>query len=79
MQSIEAQGFAKKEKSTMVLIGNHRTFLAEMKGFEPLHGVTRLPHFECGPFNHLGTSPLLKYYAIEFPGFQEGTFPLHSP
>ena len=46
MQSIEAQGFAKKEKSTMVLIGNHRTFLAEMKGFEPLHGVTRLPHFE---------------------------------
>ena len=35
MQSIEAQGFAKKEKSTMVLIGNHRTFLAEMKGFEP--------------------------------------------
>ena len=73
MQSIEAQGFAKKEKSTMVLIGNHRTFLAEMKGFEPLHGVTRLPHFECGPFNHLGTSPLPKYYATDPSHLQEET------
>ena len=31
--------------------------LAEMEGFEPSRGVTRLPHFECGPFNRLGTSP----------------------
>lgn len=29
----------------------------EMKGFEPLRRLPDLPHFECGPFNHLGTSP----------------------
>ena len=32
--------------------------LAEMKRFELLRPVTPdLPHFECGPFSHLGTSP----------------------
>lgn len=29
----------------------------EMEGFEPSRVVKRLPHFECGPFSHLGTSP----------------------
>ena len=48
--------------------------MAEMERFELSHGVTRLPHFECGPFNHLGTSPLPKHYATEFPGLQEETF-----
>ena len=47
--------------------------VAEMKGFEPLHGVTRLPHFECGPFNHLGTSPLPKHYATDPLRLQEGS------
>ena len=23
----------------------------------PRAGITDLPHFECGPFDHLGTSP----------------------
>ena len=33
-------------------------FLAEMKRFELLRRFEAdLPHFECGPFNHLGTSP----------------------
>ena len=31
--------------------------MAEMERFELSRAVTRLPHFECGPFNHLGTSP----------------------
>ena len=30
---------------------------AEMEGFEPSHRLPDLPHFECGPFSHLGTSP----------------------
>ena len=28
-----------------------------MERFELSRAVTHLPHFECGPFNHLGTSP----------------------
>ena len=32
---------------------------AEMEGFEPSHRLPDLPHFECGPFSHLGTSPCL--------------------
>nr|DAU12982.1 MAG TPA: hypothetical protein [Caudoviricetes sp.] len=28
-----------------------------MMGFEPMRRLPDLPHFECGPFNHLGTSP----------------------
>ena len=32
--------------------------LAEMERFElSRRGSPDLPHFECGPFNHLGTSP----------------------
>ena len=35
-----------------------RCFLVpEMEGFEPSRRLPDLPHFECGPFNHLGTSP----------------------
>ena len=37
-------------------------FIAEMKGFEPLRRLPDLPHFECGPFNHLGTSPKYQRY-----------------
>ena len=34
--------------------------MAEMKRFELLRrGTPDLPHFECGPFNHLGTSPYI--------------------
>ena len=34
--------------------------VAEMKRFELLRrGTPDLPHFECGPFNHLGTSPYI--------------------
>ena len=29
----------------------------EMEGFEPSRRLPDLPHFECGPFSHLGTSP----------------------
>ena len=28
-----------------------------MEGFEPSRRLPDLPHFECGPFSHLGTSP----------------------
>ena len=31
--------------------------MAEMERFELSRAVRPLPHFECGPFNHLGTSP----------------------
>ena len=31
--------------------------MAEMEGFEPPHALRRLPDFESGPFNRLGTSP----------------------
>ena len=30
---------------------------AEMEGFEPSHRLPGLPHFECGLFSHLSTSP----------------------
>ncbi len=32
-------------------------FLAEMERFELSRQLPDLPHFECGPFSHLGTSP----------------------
>ena len=35
--------------------------VAEMEGFEPPRRFHGLPHFECGPFSHLGTSPDRKY------------------
>ena len=55
------------------------SFMAEMERFELSHGVTRLPHFECGPFNHLGTSPGPHYYATLSPRLQEQTKePLHK-
>ena len=38
-----------------------------MVGFEPTRRVPDLPHFECGPFNLLGTSPI---YVI-FPELRE--------
>ena len=39
-----------------------RLSLAEMKRFELLRrGTPDLPHFECGPFNHLGTSPRFNF------------------
>ena len=28
-----------------------------MMGFEPMRQLPDLPHFECGLFNHLSTSP----------------------
>ena len=34
---------------------------AEKEGFEPSRRLPDLPHFECGPFNRLGTSPNLCY------------------
>ena len=41
---------------------------AEMEGFEPSHRLPGLPHFECGPFSHLGTSPDANlYYYIRYP------------
>ena len=38
-------------------IHRRRLDVAEMEGFEPPHTLRRLPDFESGPFNHLGTSP----------------------
>lgn len=32
-------------------------FLTEMERFELSRRLPDLPHFECGPFSHLGTSP----------------------
>ena len=32
-------------------------FSAEMERFELSRRLPDLPHFECGPFSHLGTSP----------------------
>ena len=31
--------------------------MAEMERFELSRRLPDLPHFECGPFSHLGTSP----------------------
>ena len=40
--------------------------LAEKEGFEPPRRLPDLPHFECGPFSHLGTSPRLCLLASFF-------------
>ena len=46
----------KKEEASNVF--TLLTSLAEMKRFELLRRFEAdLQHFECGPFNHLGTSP----------------------
>ena len=36
-----------------------------MEGFEPSRRLPDLPHFECGPFSHLGTSPKVSDYYIK--------------
>ena len=47
-----------KKHNMRVQLYNVVLFLAEMKRFELLRRFEAdLPHFECGPFNHLGTSP----------------------
>ena len=51
------------------------SFMAEMERFELSHGVTRLPHFECGPFNHLGTSPYIISFLLKILAYYP-TFPL---
>ena len=38
--------------------------VAEMERFELSQALTPLPHFECGPFNHLGTSPHLSQHQL---------------
>ena len=38
-----------------------------MEGFEPSHRLPGLPHFECGPFSHLGTSPDDRKYSAAKP------------
>ena len=52
------------------------TFLAEEKGFEPLHPVTGLRDFESRLFDHLSTPPYLQraYYISENPENQ-GVYP----
>ena len=37
---------------------------AEMEGFEPSHRLPGLPHFECGLFSHLSTSPYKMNHAL---------------
>ena len=39
-------------------------FMAEMKRFELLRRFPDLPHFECGPFSLLGTSPFINHFKI---------------
>ena len=52
------KNFVKKPKPNKKV--RFRFHLAEMKRFELLRpGSPDLPHFECGPFNHLGTSPYI--------------------
>ena len=45
--------FSQKQESSMMW--------TEKEGFEPSRRLPDLPHFECGPFNRLGTSPNLCY------------------
>ena len=40
-----------------------------MEGFEPSHRLPGLPHFECGPFSLLGTSPYFVKYIIYYSAF----------
>ena len=47
----------KQNFSNRLAKGNNFRFAAEMEGFEPSRRLPGLPHFECGPFNHLGIPP----------------------
>ena len=38
--------------------------VAEMEGFEPPRRFHGLPHFECGRFSHLGTSPAVLRFVL---------------
>ena len=51
----------KQNFSNRLAKGNNFRFAAEMEGFEPSRRLPGLPHFECGPFSHLGTSPYEKH------------------
>ena len=45
---------------------NAKVFLkAEMERFELSRRLPDLPHFECGPFSHLGTSPYVCNYRTD--------------
>ncbi len=46
---------AKNPRKTMPAFRGFLT--AEMERFELSRRLPDLPHFECGPFSHLGTSP----------------------
>ena len=52
--------------------------VAEMERFELSRAVTRLPHFECGPFNHLGTSPYTQTVYNNRRGMSRGKRPAGS-
>ena len=50
------------KKMRCARLGSGSLPLAEMKRFELLRRFEAdLPHFECGPFNHLGTSPRFNF------------------
>ena len=55
----DKSGNNKQERSLERLKHREATapFSTEMEGFEPSRRLPDLPHFECGPFSHLGTSP----------------------
>lgn len=39
-------------------------FFAESEGFEPPIRVIRIPHFECGSFDHSDNSPLFTHVFV---------------
>lgn len=61
----KAENYRKKpllgiEKDRPICLKNRSVFLTEMERFELSRRFEAdLPHFECGPFSHLGTSPYL--------------------
>ena len=61
MPTVNASCKANKKAEPGTQIAS-RLSLAEMKRFELLRRFEAdLPHFECGPFNHLGTSPRFNF------------------
>lgn len=46
-----------KKKGPIRLYQTYACYMAEKRGFEPLHPFTDLLAFQASPFSHLGTSP----------------------
>ena len=55
VEYLQENGPLRKKKGSLQIY--RLPYTTEMERFELSRQLPDLPHFECGPFSHLGTSP----------------------